>query len=112
VLGEHLNDFYYFGDLDYEGISFYQEVKEKNPEVNVKLFLKAYEAMLEENIQKAYPETRDHRTPRADLKGFLANFSEEHQKKILQILEKGRHIPQEILNWSLLKSKMKGIEHV
>jgi len=112
VLGEHQNDFYYFGDLDYEGISIYQEAKEKNPEVNVKLLLKAYEAMLEEKLQKAYPETRDHRTPRADLEGFLANFSEEHQKKILQILEKGRYIPQEILNWSLLKSKMKGIEHV
>lgn len=112
VLGEHQNDFYYFGDLDYEGISIYQEAKEKNPEVNVKLLLKAYEAMLEEKLQKAYPETRDHRTPRADLDGFLANFSEEHQKKILQILEKGRYIPQEILNWSLLKSKMEGIEHV
>ncbi len=112
VLGEHQNDFYYFGDLDYEGISIYQEAKEKNPEVNVKLLLKAYEAMLEEKLQKAYPETRDHRTPRADLDSFLANFSEEHQKKILQILEKGRYIPQEILNWSLLKSKMKGIEHV
>lgn len=112
VLGEHQNDFYYFGDLDYEGISIYQEAKEKNPEVNVKLLLKAYEAMLEEKLQKAYPETRDHRTPRADLEGFLANFSEEHQRKILQILEKGRYIPQEILNWSLLKSKMKGIEHV
>jgi hypothetical protein len=112
VLGEHQNDFYYFGDLDYEGISIYQEAKEKNPEGNVKLLLKAYEAMLEEKLQKAYPETRDHMTPRADLEGFLANFSEEHQKKILQILEKGRYIPQEILNWSLLKSKMKGIEHV
>jgi len=112
VLGEHQNDFYYFGDLDYEGISIYQETKEKNPEVNVKLLLKAYEAMLEEKLQKAYPETRDHRTPRADLEDFLANFSEEHQKKILQILEKGRYIPQEILNWSLLKSKMEGIEHV
>lgn len=112
VLGEHQNDFYYFGDLDYEGISIYQEAKEKNPEVNVKLLLKAYEAMLEEKLQKAYPETRDHRTPRADLEGFLANFSEEHQKKILQILEKGRYIPQEILNWSLLKSKMEGIVYV
>lgn len=112
VLGEHDAVFYYFGDLDYEGISIYQEAKEKNPEVDLKLLVKAYEAMLEEKLPKEYPETRDHRAPRADLDAFLSHFREDHQKKILQILEKGRYIPQEILSHRLLRSRMEGQSHV
>lgn len=112
VLGENPYSFYYFGDLDYEGISIYQEAKEKNPEVEIRLLLEAYELMLEEKCLKAYPDTRDHRAPRADLDSFLSHFRSEHQEKILHILEKGQYIPQEILNYKILKSKMKGLSDV
>lgn len=112
VLGEGTSTVYYFGDLDYEGISIYQEAQKKNPEVLLKLLTKAYEAMLQEVPRKAYPETRDHRIPRADMEAFLVNFSPADQQKILEILEKGQYIPQEILNYSVLKSKMKGKAHV
>lgn len=112
VLKEKRHTFYYFGDLDYEGIFIYQEAKEKNPEVDIRLLTDAYETMLTEVLYREYPETRDHRKPRADLELFLSNFSEANQEKIIGILEKGQYIPQEVLNYKILKSKMKGMENV
>ncbi|MBP1917706.1 Wadjet anti-phage system protein JetD domain-containing protein [Youngiibacter multivorans] len=112
VLKEKRHTFYYFGDLDYEGIFIYQDAKDKNPEVDIRLFTDAYETMMTEVLHREYPETRDHRNPRADLETFLSNFSEASQEKIIGILEKGLYIPQEVLNYKILKSKMKGIEHV
>lgn len=112
VLKEKKHIFYYFGDLDYEGIFIYQEAKEKNPEVDIRLLTEAYEAMLTEVIHREYPETRDHRNPRAALETFLSNFSESSQEKIISILEKGQYIPQEVLNYRILKSRMEGIAHV
>ncbi len=108
ILGEERPDFYYFGDLDYEGISIYQEAKMKNPEVHIKLLVDAYEAMLEVHPMTEYPKTRDQRAPRADLESFLSHFKTDHQEKIVRILEKGQYIPQEILNHKILRSRMKG----
>lgn len=112
VLGEGDHIFYYFGDLDYEGISIFQEAKQENPEIQMILLTPAYELMLTLSENMKYPMTRDHRMPRADVAAFLALFSEDHQKKILDILEGGYYIPQEILNYSTLKSLMKGNSHV
>ena len=112
ILGDEEPDFYYFGDLDYEGISIYQEAKSKNPEVEISLLVEAYEAMLEEKPLKDYPVTRDHRTPRADLESFLSHFNLEQQERIRNILENGQYIPQEILNHKILRSRMKGQRHV
>lgn len=111
ILGEERAEFYYFGDLDYEGISIYQEAKLKNPEAEIKLLVEAYEAMLYEPLAD-YPLTRDHRTPRADLDRFLSHFKADDQEKILKILGNGQYIPQEILNHKILRAKMKGQSHV
>ncbi len=112
ILGEEKPHIYYFGDLDYEGISIYQETKQKNPEVELNLLVEAYASMLMEEHQLDYPLTRDNRPPRADLESFLSNFNIEQQKKIQWILENGQYIPQEILNHKILRTKMKGQDHV
>ena len=112
VLGDKDHRFYYFGDLDYEGISIFQEAKQKNPEIRMELLTPAYELMLTLSENMRYPMTRDHRMPRADVTAFLALFSEDHQKKILDILESGCYIPQEILSYTTLRSLMKGNSYV
>lgn len=112
VLEDGDHRFYYFGDLDYEGISIFQEARMKNPEIRMELLTPAYDLMLRLSENMKYPMTRDHRMPRADLSSFLTLFSEEHQEKILSILEGGYYIPQEILSYATLKSIMKGNSHV
>lgn len=111
ILGNEEMDFYYFGDLDYEGIAIFQEAKGKNPEVRLRLLVEAYEAMLDAAFSKEYPDTRDNRSPRADLEDFLSHFGKAHREKITRIFEKGQYIPQEILNHKILRSKMKGQSH-
>lgn len=112
VLKEEMQTFYYFGDLDYEGISIFQEAKEKNPGVDIRLLTGAYEAMLRARCVGPYPRTRDNRKPRADLDSFLSHFNEKDQDKITEILASGSYIPQEILNCQALRSEMEGDGHV
>ena len=64
--------YYYFGDLDYEGIGIVHDLISVNPALQIELMLPLYTAMLE--------------------------ASEGIGKTIKGILESGRYIPQEILN--------------
>jgi len=43
----HICDFLYFGDLDFEGISIFQELKTGNPRYKIELFTELYTFMLE-----------------------------------------------------------------
>ena len=95
------NKVYYFGDLDYEGILIYEHLqKEYAQQVEICLFTKAYEKMLEKAEIIGYqelPETKEGQNKNAG-SIFLQNFSGNIQEKIRSILENGKYIPQEILN--------------
>lgn len=95
------NRIYYFGDLDYEGIGIYENFAAAyGSSYTVKLFKNAYVRMLakaERMEMDSLPMTKEGQRP--SLKNvFLADFSQEQQAEIREILEQGRYIPQEILN--------------
>jgi hypothetical protein len=104
---EHLkcekNSFYYFGDLDYEGILIYEHIianGEKNGQERLPLFAKAYEKMIEKAQIMGFdrlPLTKEKQNTNIGVV-FLNQFSEDIKTKILDILHSGRYIPQEILN--------------
>ena len=112
ILGSGSHTFYYFGDLDFEGISIYQETVLKNPEVRVVLFKELYSLMIIEGEKIILPETRDHREPRADLDAFLSHFTVEESQKITNLLKEKRYIPQEILNYHIFDELVKGNGYV
>ena len=95
------NKVYYFGDLDYEGILIFEHLqKEYANQVEILLFTQAYEKMLEkaENIgYQQLPETKEGQNKNAG-NSFFQSFSPITQKKMRNILEDGKYIPQEILN--------------
>jgi hypothetical protein len=99
------NTYYYFGDLDYEGIDIYQILVSHNPELRIHLSTELYSWMLKESAKFLLPETKAGQK-KINIDEFLENFSSQEVDEIKQILEKGRYIPQEILNYSLLKDKM------
>lgn len=99
------NTYYYFGDLDYEGIEIYQTLKADNPELNIHLTTELYSWMLAEAKKYNLPKTKAGQR-KGDITLFLRQFSEEERTKISDILRKGTYIPQEILNYHLLKGKM------
>lgn len=97
------NIIFYFGDLDYEGIRIYESFAAAyGAEYNIRLFIKAYEKMLEkaygmDGAPDALPLTKEGQSRNIGT-AFLGSFPPARQAQIREILEKDRYIPQEILN--------------
>ncbi|WP_328288089.1 Wadjet anti-phage system protein JetD domain-containing protein [Turicibacter sanguinis] len=89
----HENQFYYLGDLDYEGIGIYESLTRHFECVP---FVKAYEMMLNKVNGTVLPQTKE-RQNRQVGEYFLTFFSQEIQNKILIILKEDVYIPQECL---------------
>lgn len=83
------NTFYYFGDIDYEGIAIYESISNK-----VKLAISFYEALLdgEESLGKENQERREE-----VLNTFIRRLSYEKGLKVKKSLEGGYYYPQEAL---------------
>lgn len=84
------NEFYYFGDLDHEGIAIYEYLAE-----NVKLALPFYEAILklEPSKGKTNQKVRDE-----SVAHFCEHFNKEQEERIKEVLSKGYYYPQEALS--------------
>lgn len=83
---------YYFGDLDYEGISIWHSL---NSARKVEPALDFYRALLDKpralgkEGQRCNDEAREH---------FLSFFSPGEKKRITEVLENGAYYPQEVLS--------------
>lgn len=99
------NTYYYFGDIDYEGILIYQTLLENNEELPICLCTELYTWMLRQAKQYDLPKTKAGQK-KVEIEPFLLNFNGEESNEIIQILDSGRYIPQEILNYPLIKTKM------
>lgn len=98
-------NFYYFGDLDMEGIEIFENVIRVNPDLNIILFKQAYLDMIDESKKYETPDCSDHQMPSKGV-AFFPYFTEEQVLRIKHILDKGKFIPQEILSYGLLKDKL------
>lgn len=106
LLSKSKNSYYYFGDLDYEGIEIFQHLKTNNEKININLCTDLYSLMLNESIKYNLPKTKSGQK-KVDINLFLNNFNKDETKHILDILNNGLYIPQEILNYQLLLNVMK-----
>lgn len=101
---------YYWGDLDPEGIGFYLSVRELNAKLQVKPFLPAYQEMLrlfeqrllQQHSAALYHVSKQQKHP-ADPDKFYQFFSEQTSAQLQMLMESGYYIPQEILNYHILK---------
>ncbi|MBC8572000.1 Wadjet anti-phage system protein JetD domain-containing protein [Jingyaoa shaoxingensis] len=93
------NTIYYFGDLDYEGIGIYENLAEKfQQRWKIRPFLPAYLAMLKKaDSVHELPDTKELQNRNIGTE-FFSYFDENTVRKMKDILESGRYIPQEILN--------------
>lgn len=98
-LSNQENRFYYFGDLDYEGIIIYETLYEiMKGNYHVRTFTKAYESMLNKaRLRNDLPKAKEKQNRNIG-RQFLSEFSKMIQKEMMNILENGWYIPQEILN--------------
>jgi hypothetical protein len=112
--------FYYFGDLDWEGIRLFYRTRKANPSLEIKPFTVLYRLMLElaekqEKISEL-PESADQRGVTAELPEFLAALEpawEGDPKSpaggfLQNILAEGKYIPQEIINYQIAAELLRG----
>lgn len=97
------NTVWYFGDLDYEGILIYELLREEFfHAADILVFKRAYERLLLKAERYGFdrmPEMKEQQNKH--IRGsFLEQFDAEQIKKIKELLETGRYIPQEMVNAS------------
>ncbi len=95
------NVYYYFGDLDHEGISIWNALYEKMGAVPA---TSLYQAMLSKPYGKG-KETQ--RINEEALAHFLLFFQEQDQSVITRLLDQGYYIPQEALSIEALRTHMR-----
>lgn len=91
------NQFFYFGDLDYEGIAIYEGLRARMKEIcELQVFTKAYQLMLKKAVIETLPLTKAGQQA-TEGENFFTAFSPSEQEKIKNILTARKYIPQEIL---------------
>ena len=93
----------YWGDIDYEGISIYERLKDRYSDLlNIKLFKEAYKLMLSLAKNRVLALSKDNQNKNIK-DAFFSELSVEPVEYIKNILSKGLYIPQEIVNYEILK---------
>ncbi len=110
LLQEDQLSFLYFGDLDYSGVGIYLSVREASPNVKILPFLPAYRAMLAQGRKSGYGVDHSDQQKPEKMSDFLGLFSPAEADEISRLLASGHYIPQEILNYPLLKASMTSLE--
>lgn len=84
-----IHKLYYFGDLDYEGISIWNSLNQK---IRAELAIDFYTELLKKKYSIGKETQKKNEVA---LNNFVKNFSTEEQAYILKLLEKGAYLPQE-----------------
>lgn len=100
--GRQTISFLYFGDLDREGIRLFFRTREANPALNIQPFVPMYQLMLELTAGREMPESPDKRNVAVNIADFTRLLGLNDDGIIKQLLEQGRYIPQEIINYQVL----------
>jgi hypothetical protein len=93
------NCFYYWGDIDKEGIWIYQSLKESYSSLNFKLLNQAYEKMLD--LSKIYGIHRSKNLQKVKIEG-VAELGRETESAVLDIALNDNYVPQEIISYRRL----------
>jgi len=97
ILEEQVITYYYFGDLDYEGINIYKNLIRNNKNLDIRLMTSLYEEMINLSSDINLPITKEHQREN-DIEDFLSNFNADNITYIKTILKNKRYIPQEIVS--------------
>lgn len=99
------SDYYYFGDLDDEGLNIFLKLKEKMNPVNIELWKDGYHAMIKAaNDPMCWRKYKAQKSLNRDqIFTVLSFFSHEELENIVYRFSENLYLPQEILNHRILK---------
>lgn len=96
----------YWGDIDREGLNIYLRVIKSNPDISIRLFTEGYIRMMDMAKNNNVPDSDDKRELMMDYSEIYALFAEEYQKQFEQYILKNARVPQEIINYGILRKEM------
>ena len=99
----------YYGDIDSAGLGFYLKIKDGNESLRIELFTEVYETLLNCTLTRVKLDNRgDKQSMMEDkeLKRILNEFENpEHKEIIKTLIKEERYIPQEALNYAMIKER-------
>lgn len=97
----------YWGDIDRAGLNIYLNTVRANPNINIKLFVPAYEKMLRLAQSRNIPDSDDKRN-RIENYSQIFDLVDQNLRTIFeQSIQKNKRIPQEIITYAFLKENMR-----
>lgn len=99
--------FLYCGDIDRAGFDMFCRLTIEAPELDIKLFVPIYQKMLELAETDKLPDSKDGRQLDVKWDSFLHLFTETEKSELVEILERNKRLPQEIINYTVLKENMR-----
>ena len=95
---------WYWGDIDYEGIGIYERLKQRyTGTFKIELFKESYLAMVERAEGRKLPDCKEKQNK--NIHGIFFEEMIPYGERIVQLLDQGFYIPQEIVNYQVLKKE-------
>ena len=106
-LGANEIRFLYCGDIDRAGFDIFMRLCKEAYDLQISLFVPAYQKMLALSSGLDLPDSDDGRLIIPDMTNILPLFSAEEQKQLGRILQNNKRLPQEILSYPVLAENMR-----
>lgn len=97
----------YWGDIDRAGLNIYLSTVRANPNINIKLFVPAYEEMLRLAQTRNIPDSDDERNRIEDYSHIFDLVDQNLRTLFEQSIQNNKRIPQEIITYAFLKENMR-----
>lgn len=97
----------YWGDIDRAGLDIYQSLLQGNPDMDIRLFVPAYEEMLRLAQSRTIPDSDDERLHHNDYGDVFAQLSSQGRLWMETSIRLNKRIPQEIISYAYLKENMR-----
>lgn len=99
------DEYFYFGDIDQEGIFIYNQLRERYPEYDIRPAVSLYTYLLSKvGAEKARPLRRSRKTKTFLLSPFVDFFDQSTGVAIRRIIQEQKYLPQEVLNKTDIRS--------
>ena len=97
----------YWGDIDRAGLNIYLSALRANPNIDIKLFVPAYEEMLRLAQTRNIPDSDDERNCIEDYSQIFGLVDQNLRTLFEQSIQNNKRIPQEIITYAFLKENMR-----
>jgi hypothetical protein len=97
----------YWGDIDRAGLNIFLSTVRANPDMDLALFIPAYEEMLRLAQGRTIPDSADARERMDDYTEIYGRVQQELRASFERSIQENQRIPQEIITYAFLKNNMR-----